>query len=173
METAELLHILKGHTGVTWIDYVVVTPDGRRLISVSNGKILIWDMETAELLHILKGPIVTWKNCVVVTPDGRRLIYASYGKIVIWDIKTEEQIYTLQVQSEVITLKVMPDNQHVIIVSEDKTLKILDMYTERVIAVFHGDEVLETCAISPDGHTIFAGDASGMVYILRLEGMGK
>jgi len=171
METVELLHILKGHTR---INYVVVTPDGRRLISVSSDEILIWDMETAELLHILKvHTSVTWIDYVVVTPDGRRLISVSYNKILIWDMETAEPLHILQVQTEVIKLKVMPDNQHVIIVSKDKTLKILDMYTERVIAVFNGDEVLETCAISPDGHAIFAGDASGMVYILQLEGMGE
>ena len=39
------------------------------------------------------------------------------------------------------------------------------------LIIFIGEAPLSACTIAPDGYTIVAGDASGRVYFLRLEGV--
>ncbi|EKD10831.1 WD-40 repeat protein [Arthrospira platensis C1] len=53
----------------------------------------------------------------------------------------------------------------------DKTLKLWDLETGEVLATFTGEGAMESCAIAPDGVTVVAGDGSGRVYFLRLEGL--
>ncbi|WP_445300728.1 MULTISPECIES: WD40 repeat domain-containing protein [unclassified Microcoleus] len=55
--------------------------------------------------------------------------------------------------------------------SDDNTLKVWDLSTGNLIASFTLENPIASCAIAPDGVTIVAGDESGRVYFLRLEGM--
>ncbi|MEG3960518.1 WD40 repeat domain-containing protein, partial [Microcoleus sp. herbarium2] len=55
--------------------------------------------------------------------------------------------------------------------SDDNTLKVWDLASGNVIASFTCKSSIASCAIAPDGVTIVAGDESGRVYLLRLEGM--
>lgn len=48
----------------------------------------------------------------------------------------------------------------------------LNINTNTEVASFSGDAEFNCCAISPDGVTVVAGDVSGRVHFLRLEGMG-
>ncbi|MEQ8752993.1 MAG: hypothetical protein RID09_05655 [Coleofasciculus sp. G1-WW12-02] len=55
--------------------------------------------------------------------------------------------------------------------SSDHILTIWDLERREVIANFIGESELTCCAIAPDGITIVAGEASGRVHFLRLEGI--
>jgi WD40 repeat protein len=55
--------------------------------------------------------------------------------------------------------------------SWDKTLRVWDLESREVIARFTGEGALECCAVVPDGRTIVAGEMSGRVHFLRLEGV--
>jgi WD40 repeat protein len=50
------------------------------------------------------------------------------------------------------------------------TLKVWDLQTGKEISTFIGDSPINCCAVSPDGLTIVAGEPSGRVHFLRLEG---
>ncbi len=110
---------------------------------------------------------------MAVTSDGARVISASYDKTLkIWDLKTGEQIRILKgLTGRINAVAVTPDGTRVISASYDRTLKVWDLETGEVIGTFSGDGALMTCAISPDGKTIVAGEASGKVHFLRLEGV--
>jgi hypothetical protein len=45
------------------------------------------------------------------------------------------------------------------------------MDTGEEITSFSGDDGFHCCAFAPDGVSVVAGDASGRVHFLRLEGM--
>lgn len=66
---------------------------------------------------------------------------------------------------------VTPDGKHAISGSMDETLRVWNIKTGQTIDSFSGEGLLHACAISPDGVTIVAGEASGRVYFLRLEGV--
>ncbi|MGL4498920.1 MAG: hypothetical protein ACRCU2_07635 [Planktothrix sp.] len=45
------------------------------------------------------------------------------------------------------------------------------MATGKELVTFTGDGAMLSCAVTPDGLTVVAGDAGGQVYFLRLEGL--
>jgi WD40 repeat protein len=58
-----------------------------------------------------------------------------------------------------------------VILGSNNTIKVWDLSSGNVIASFMGESSIASCAIAPDKVTIVAGDESGRVYFLRLEGM--
>jgi WD40 repeat protein len=65
---------------------------------------------------------------------------------------------------------VTPDGKKAVSGSGDLTLKVWDLEKGVAIATFTGDWPIQCCAIGPDGITIVAGESSGRVHFLRLEG---
>ena len=79
---------------------------------------------------------------------------------------------TLTGHSYLVTaVAVTPNGKQVISGSYDSTLKVWNLETGEVIATFTGDSPISCCAVAPDGVTIAAGDGSGRVHFLRLEGL--
>ena len=55
--------------------------------------------------------------------------------------------------------------------SFDNNLKVWDFPTRKVITSFTGDGAINCCAVAPDRLTIVAGEASGHLHFLQLEGV--
>ena len=166
-----MLHPLKGHVKPVYT--IAVTPDSRYAISGSDDSTLkIWDIEKGSLLHNLENH-KDWIIAVVVTPDGKYTISGSADhKINVWDIDTGRKLRTLKGHTGWVTgLAVTPDSKRAISVSHDKYIKVWDIENGNIITYFKGESLLVTCAVSPDGRTIIAGDQSGQVHILQLEEM--
>ncbi|MEW6493569.1 MAG: hypothetical protein AB1589_13840 [Cyanobacteriota bacterium] len=70
----------------------------------------------------------------------------------------------------ILTLAVTPDSKRLLSGSWDKTFKVWDLERQEVITSFMGDGAFLSCVVAPDGETIVAGEASGRVHFLRLEG---
>lgn len=64
-----------------------------------------------------------------------------------------------------------PDGILAISTSDDNTLKVWDIESGQIIASFSMDGSLLTCTLSPEGVASFAGEESGRVHFLRLEGV--
>ncbi len=170
LEQGEELYTLMGHTSTVRV--VVVTPDGKRGVSASYDKTLkVWDLERGEELHTLKGHTSEIK-AVAVTPDGRWAVSGSFdGMLKVWDLERGEELRTLTGHTDwVNAVAVTPDGQWAISASNDGMLKVwgLDRGKEPIVT-FSGDGKITACAIAPDG-TIVAGERSGRMHFLRLEG---
>ncbi|MBD2562317.1 MULTISPECIES: WD40 repeat domain-containing protein [Nostoc] len=68
---------------------------------------------------------------------------------------------------------IAPDGKIAVFGSTDNTLKVWDLQTGKEISTFIGESSIYCCAVSPDGLTIVAGESSGRVHFLRLEGGSK
>ncbi|MDT9296124.1 MAG: WD40 repeat domain-containing protein, partial [Arthrospira platensis PCC 7345] len=66
---------------------------------------------------------------------------------------------------------IAPDGKRAVSASDDKTLKLWDLATGEEIASFTADAGFWACAVAPDGAGVVAGDESGRVHFLRLEGL--
>ena len=112
-------------------------------------------------------------NAVDIAPDGLTAISASWDNTLkIWDIKTGTELLTLTGHTDSVNaVAIAPDGLTAISASSDKTLKIWDLLTGEQVASFSGDAYFNCCAILPDGVSVVAGDLSGGVHFLRLEGM--
>jgi predicted NACHT family NTPase len=166
-----LLRTLEGHSN--FVNAVAVTADGQRAISGSYDKTLkVWNLETGELQFTLEGHR-DWVNAVAVTADGKRAISGSGDNTLkVWNLETGELQFTLEGHSDwVNAVAVTADGKRAISGSWDKTLKVWDLSSGEVIASFTGESDIRSCAVAPDGVTIVAGEVSGRVHFLRLEGM--
>ena len=112
-------------------------------------------------------------TAVALAPDGKTAISASEDKTLkIWDTETGSELKTLTGHSSgVNAVDLAPDVKRAISASLDNTLKIWDLLSGKEIASFSGDSSFNCCAILPDGVTVVAGDRSGRVHFLRLEGV--
>ncbi|MEG4202308.1 WD40 repeat domain-containing protein [Microcoleus sp. Pol12A5] len=142
-------------------------------MSASMDKTLkIWDTETGRELKTLTGHS-DGVDAVDLAPDGKTAISASMDKTLkIWDTETASELKTLTGHSNsVLAVDLAPDGKTAISASMDKTLKIWDLLSGKEVASFSGDSWFDCCAIAPDGVTVVAGDRSGRVHFLRLEGV--
>jgi len=171
LQTGEKLFTLKGHTNT--VDAVALTPDGKQIISGSGDRTLkVWDVETGKQLFTLVGHSMP-VSAVMVTNDGKRAISSSNDHTLnVWNLETGEKLFTLIGHSDLVqAVAVTPDDKKVISVSIDKTLKVWDLSSGELIDTFTGEGALWCCAVAPDGVKIIAGEASGRVHFLRLEGV--
>ncbi|NEQ19868.1 MAG: hypothetical protein F6K28_10870 [Microcoleus sp. SIO2G3] len=68
-------------------------------------------------------------------------------------------------------LTVTPNGKYVISGFGDSTLKVWDLHSGQEIASFTGESAIRCCTVAPDGVTIVAGEYSGRLHFLRLEGI--
>jgi WD40 repeat protein len=68
---------------------------------------------------------------------------------------------------------ITPDGRRAVSASWDKTLRVWDLESGKELTSLTADGPTTSCAISLDGRTIVAGDATGKIHILRMEGFGS
>ncbi|MFH7025042.1 MAG: NB-ARC domain-containing protein [Heteroscytonema crispum UTEX LB 1556] len=111
---------------------------------------------------------------LALTLDGKYAISASDDTTVkVWNWQTGEVVRTLTGHSNSVNaLALTLDGKYAISASDDTTVKVWNWQTGEIIASFTGDSGITCCAVAPDGVSIIAGEASGRVHFLRLEGGG-
>jgi WD40 repeat protein len=171
LKTGKNLNTFKGHS--RYVNAIAVTPDGKQVISGSADKtVKVWNLETGEEVFTFTGH-ADHVLSVKVTADGKHIISSSLNQAIVWSLETKEIISTQNgwtgwIKKQAVTL----DKKWLISVVYG-TLEILDFASRRLIASFTGDSQLNCCAVAPDGLTIVAGEASGRVHFLRLEGVAR
>ncbi|MBN4001409.1 WD40 repeat domain-containing protein [Nostoc sp. LPT] len=197
LQTGKEISTLTGHN--SRVLAVAIAPDGKTAVSASNDKTLKqWDLQTAKeieeikknlfkyaiyifkqrfnLLKIKEISTLTGHNssvlAVVIAPDGKTAVSASYDNTLKqWDLETGKEISTLTGHNSYVSaVAIAPDGKTAVSGSDDNTLKRWDLQTGKEISTFIGDSPIICCAVSLDGLTIIAGESSGRVHFLRLEG---
>ncbi|MCT7975118.1 WD40 repeat domain-containing protein [Laspinema olomoucense] len=171
LTTGEKVATLTGHSN--WVNAVAITPDGKQAVSASRDNTLkLWDLVTGEEVATLTGHS-NWVTAVVITPEGKQVVSASKdGTVKLWDLDTGSSVVTLTGHGSGVTaVAITPDGQQVVSASWDRTLKLWDLATGEVVASFSGVSKFRSCAVAPDGVTVVAGEESGQVLFLRLEGV--
>jgi WD40 repeat protein len=171
-ETGTEVRTLTGHTDP--VNAVAIAPDGNTAISASwDYSLKIWDTETGTEVRTLTGHTKSVRG-VAIAPDGNTAISASWDySLKIWDTETGRELKTLTAHTDdVNAVAISPNGKTAISASDDNTLKVWDLLSGEEVVSFSGDAQFRCCAILLDGLTVVAGEASGRVHFLRLEGMG-
>ena len=170
LDSGRSLQIFEGHSGP--VSDVVITPDGRRAVSVSSDNTLrVWDLDSGRSLQILGGHS-DLVNAVAITPDGRGAVSASDDDTLrVWDLNSGRSLQILEGHSgSVYAVAITPDSCRAVSASVDNTLRVWDLASGNETARFAADAILVCCATGVDGRAFVAGDASGRVHFLKLEG---
>jgi len=152
---------------------VAITPDGQTAVSASDDNTLeVWDLKSGVLRHSLEN-YSNSGSAVAITPDGQTAVSVSSDKTLkVWDLNSGTLRHSSEGHSDFANAMVIsPNGQTLVTAFDDRTLKVRDISTGKEIAQFIGESAIWCCAIAPDGKTIVAGEASGRVHFLRLEGV--
>ncbi|MBW4666961.1 MAG: hypothetical protein KME60_05830 [Cyanomargarita calcarea GSE-NOS-MK-12-04C] len=136
----------------------IICKDSKQLASQLQGRLLgkkISEIQ-ALLAQVRQGQTEPWLRPLTpnLTPPGGRLLRTLNGH-----------------NDLVNAVGVTPNGKQVISGSVDNTLKVWNLETREVVTTFTGDSPIYCCAIAPDGVTIVAGEKSGRLHFLRLEGI--
>jgi WD40 repeat protein len=173
LESGTARFTLTGHSN--WVEAVAITPDGKQMVSASwDNTLKVWDLESGAEQFTLTGHS-NLVRAVAITPDGQQVVSASWDKTIkVWNLHSGAERLTLTGHSDwIMAVAITPDGKQVVSASIDNTLKVWDLESGTEIASFSGDGALYCCAVAPDGVTIVAGEASGRVHFLRLEGVAR
>jgi WD40 repeat protein len=84
-------------------------------------------------------------------------------------LNTGQTIHSLQGHTDtVLPVAVMPEGRRAVSGSGDRTLRLWDLESGEEIVTFTGESSMASCAVSPDGRTIIAGEISGRMHFLEI-----
>jgi hypothetical protein len=63
----------------------------------------------------------------------------------------------------------MVEGARAVSISHDRTVRLWDLATAAMLAIYTGDSQIRSLAVTPNG-TIVAGEQSGRVHFLRIQG---
>lgn len=156
------------HQGLTGI---AVTPNGERILaSCSDETVKVWDVASGTKLRSFKGHC-GYVKAVAITPDGNLAVSASYDHTLkVWDLASGRDVRTLIGHTDYVNaLALMPDGKRAVSASSDQTVRLWDLNSGNELASFKVDSGLYSCAVSPDGREVLAGDSRGIIHCLRVE----
>lgn len=85
-------------------DFCKISADGRRLITRSFRRLLIWDLENGLLLKELRN-----YEQLLLTPDGKKAIVIDSNRLRIWNLRQDTLSADLPVESSTKLLSISPD----------------------------------------------------------------
>ncbi len=144
---------------------------GKVLLAFANrDEIQIVELIDGALEPIFQGSF-EYVSAIALHPSEPYVVAGSTeGELKTWNFFDKSHLYTIEEQIGIINdIIFSPGGNKFISVSTDMTLAIWDLLLGRGIATFGADGELTHCAITPDGETIFAGDATGRIHTLRIE----
>jgi WD40 repeat protein len=112
-------------------------------------------------------------RAIALSADGGRAIFASDDRTLeVWNLATGVKLGDLAGHSQKITaVAFAPDARLAISGSCDATVKVWNLERGCCAYSFTGDSKILCCAIAPDGRLFAAGEESGRLHFLRLEGV--
>lgn len=167
------------YPGLRPITSVVITPDGKYIIAGTVGNLLvIWDFNSGKKIKVIE-LLNKWNGhdsresitSLAVTPNSEQLISASSDKSLrIWDIAQGTELKNFSIHNNCANAVVVnPSGEFAI--SGDYSIKVWHIQTGKIVASFSVESSVLSCAVTSDGLTIVAGELSGRVHFLRLEGI--
>lgn len=135
-------------------------------------KLKLWDMSSKppNARILLDEPVIA----LAISPDRNRWAAATGGKqVILWDTHLLQPLFSLDAQAVYAnSLAFVLVGQGLAILHDDQALRIWDLETRQVKAIFYGESELTSLSAGLDGTSLLVGEKSGRVHILRLEGWG-
>ncbi len=155
---------------------LVISPDGRTLVSGGLMSIAIRNLQTGELLNTLidSGPF----KALAISSDNTTLVSTGREKIIkVWNLHTGELLNTLtEHYDEVKALAISPDGRILVSGDDDNTINVWNLPKGKLLNTLEGlshtfagsSNKVTSLAISPDGQTLVSGGTNFTISIWNL-----
>ncbi len=165
-KSAELIETFKGHESeVVCIAY---SPNGKYIISGSLDKtVRLWDIKSGETLYVFEGQQEGICS-VAYSPNGRYILSLTMDGVMN---KYRLPMNTLKEHKKGVScIACSPDGKSILSGSHDKTIKLYDAKSTKLIKTFKGHErEIVSVAYSPDGKNIISGSIDTTVRLWDLK----
>ena len=160
--TGDVLHVLEGHTAP--IQAIGFKPDGKSLISVANGDVIVWEVATGKLIE--RFPCSTAPDdCIVVGPTAEPLLArANHHKAVIWNYQTGKVVKEQKIDADVFSLACSSDGSTVLAATDKGVAPLFD--DSHKLVGMQNSAAAKSVAQSADFAAM--GEADGTLTIWRL-----
>jgi len=137
------------------VHYAAFSPDGAKLVAVSETAAQVWNVEHGNALFALTGHSANIEQAAF-SADGSRIVTASWdGSARIYDAATGAELTTLNGhRAAVLHAEFSADGTRVVTASRDNSARMWDAATGQSLATFEHSGWVEYAAFSPDGRRI-------------------
>ncbi len=149
---------------------LVLTPDGTRLISGSEGPALLWDFASASILAPIQASRAT--TVIAISADGRlMMIGGMYDEVTLWDLAGNRSIVQWHQGNDswVSAVALTPDGRHAFSADWEGRTKVWDVQTRSQVGqlVGHGYTKVTAIAVTADGSKVVTADDHGRIVVHR------
>jgi len=140
------------------IQSVAISPNKQFIVTGSEaGSSRLWNLETQKEVFCF-GEHMTGVITLCFSPDGQLVAGGTGKSIYVWSTQTGQQVVHFETnKARVLQLRFMSDNKHLVSGSEDGSVRLYNIETQKEIRQFNSYNTwLQNIAISPDGKYIFA-----------------
>ena len=148
------------------VHYATFSPDGNRILSISDGKVRIWDVKTGNVKIEFDG-----FRSASFSPNGKIIATSTRDKVNIHNAFTGRRIASLTGHSNsVSSIRFSPDGQVLATSSDDETIRIWDVKTWKCINVLEGHkDFVNSVSFSPDGDNLVSASSDNTIKIWNLK----
>ncbi len=144
------------------VKYVVFSPDGNNLVSMSDDAIRIWRVEDGSLLRTFE--VVGANSQLAVSPDGKLLALGIYNTVQIWQVEDGVVLKKLKSNAKAVdSVAFSPDGKILASGSEDGSVSLWQVENGKLVRTINGFEghsgPVRGLAFSPDGKILAAVDS--------------
>jgi WD40 repeat protein len=167
VNTGKELGTLKGHLSA--VRSVAFSFDGRRIVSGSlDNTIKIWNAHSGQLIKTITGH-TNGIRTIGVSSNSNRIVSGSSSQTIVWDAAGKE-LLTLPA-GDVMCVSYSLDGKRIISSSLDKTIKIWDANTGKLINKIKDHNGACSAAFSPNGKQIVSGSLDNAIIIWDVSGL--
>jgi WD40 repeat protein len=150
-------------------DYMVLTTDGKTVVTESDTQAQLWNVSDGSLVRTLGGATATLGSNLAVSPNGETL---ATGSTILWKLADGTRLRELPTEAVIASLAFSPDSELLATGawSADDRVKIWAMPDGQLLKeVNGGGGTVVSVVFSSDGTTLASGTANGAVRLWKVK----
>lgn len=151
-------------------DVTAIAVDNCRVLSVSKGRLELWDLKSGRLMLTCENPSEAVNSVAMIRNHDRAISAHDDAMLKVWDLKSGRALLVLKDHtSDINSVKVTPDGRRAISAADDSTLKVWDLDGGRILSTLRGHtSVVYDVDVTPDGLRAVSVSYDGTVRVWRL-----